>query len=501
APGVGEHTYSYKRQGTVNVYKWVVKHSPARCIHNTVGSFHGVSTGSGKCRASYYSGWKAYCADCGEIISPFLIYLSKSKVKEIKTIDLDLDYYYLCPTCEHLEQGVRMEHLCTAVSANRYQVKYLPGAGNVAGTMFPSYHVYNNSEVYEGQPITPNNRLSLNTYSRKGYLFAGWNTLPDGSGEAYEDGQEILNLSEENYDAKTGKGIVCLYAQWIKVTGTLFIDPGEGTYLGKGGITQASVGYGESLHLAAEYVVAPKGLRVHFETNGGKALEDVVSSMSFLCWHMENPCHGVLRGEDYTFYGEDGDTDLVTAQYQALPITLPLPKREGYSFGGWYLDPSFQKLAGMENDLYTPMEDLMFYAYWVDLRLNAVLNLNCHDGKGAVDLSWQQKDDRNKRYQIFQKREGEEFHEISGLVSELVTATDCHFSHTGEEEVFVIENSGFYELEVKGAQGQGILNHQGGLGGAVSGKFYFEKGEKLRISVGGQNGYGGGGQGDDQTFG
>ena len=94
-PGVGEHTYSYKRQGIVNVYKWVVKHSPARCIHNTLGSFHGVSTGSGKCRASYYSGWKAYCADCGEIISPFLIYLSKSKVKEIKTIDLDLDYYYL----------------------------------------------------------------------------------------------------------------------------------------------------------------------------------------------------------------------------------------------------------------------------------------------------------------------------------------------------------------------------------------------------------------------
>lgn len=56
--------------------------------------------------------------------------------------------------------------------------------------------------------------LNVNTYSREGYDFVGWNTKSDGSGTAYSDGAEIENLTDET------DGVVILYAQWRKKLGT-----------------------------------------------------------------------------------------------------------------------------------------------------------------------------------------------------------------------------------------------------------------------------------------
>ena len=56
-----------------------------------------------------------------------------------------------------------------------------------------------------------NYTLTKNAFSRDGYVFAGWNTMPDGSGTAYGDGATISNLV-----AKNG-GTIKLYAQWTKV--------------------------------------------------------------------------------------------------------------------------------------------------------------------------------------------------------------------------------------------------------------------------------------------
>ena len=49
--------------------------------------------------------------------------------------------------------------------------------------------------------------LSANSFSRSGYKFKGWNTMPDGSGTTYADKAQVNNLAEANkvYD---------LYAQW-----------------------------------------------------------------------------------------------------------------------------------------------------------------------------------------------------------------------------------------------------------------------------------------------
>lgn len=50
--------------------------------------------------------------------------------------------------------------------------------------------------------------LTTNSFSYTGYLFSHWNTMPNGTGESYDDGQIVNNLSSED------AGIVDLYAQW-----------------------------------------------------------------------------------------------------------------------------------------------------------------------------------------------------------------------------------------------------------------------------------------------
>ena len=66
-------------------------------------------------------------------------------------------------------------------------------ANGGSGTMEPQ-QVLNDVE----QP------LKANAFVRENYLFAGWNTLADGSGKAYSDGQKIVGHKD-----------ITLYAQWM----------------------------------------------------------------------------------------------------------------------------------------------------------------------------------------------------------------------------------------------------------------------------------------------
>lgn len=52
--------------------------------------------------------------------------------------------------------------------------------------------------------------LTANSFTRKGYVFAGWNTKANGSGISYENEQKISNLTSVN------KKNITLYAQWKK---------------------------------------------------------------------------------------------------------------------------------------------------------------------------------------------------------------------------------------------------------------------------------------------
>jgi len=82
---------------------------------------------------------------------------------------------------------------------NNYNYKIVYDANGGSGAMASSNHVYG----------TPKN-LFNNTFSYVGHKFVEWNTMPDGSGTTYSDGEIVdILVSDEN-------AVITLYAQWRK---------------------------------------------------------------------------------------------------------------------------------------------------------------------------------------------------------------------------------------------------------------------------------------------
>lgn len=210
AAGGGEHYYSVRAKGQAPVGRWMVEHEAGQCVHEIYPpEYHGLNYGRQICGARHYSGWIAYCADCGERLSNIFVYMSREAAETIDYIPLETDYYSLCPFCNNLEQGSVFRHFCKAVSANMYRVvydaNYPVDAEGRGGYMSYSLHMYNDAEEYEGVKLTPVKELTQNGYFCTGYRFAGWNRKPDGSGESYGDRARIRNLTAENWSGLSGQ--------------------------------------------------------------------------------------------------------------------------------------------------------------------------------------------------------------------------------------------------------------------------------------------------------
>lgn len=69
---------------------------------------------------------------------------------------------------------------------------------------------------------------------------------------------------------------------------------------------------------------------------------------------------------------------------------------------------------------------------------------------------------------------------------------DWNYQYTGKEQVFTAPYTGIYQVELYGAQGGG---ENGGKGGGMTVTVSLEKGTKVSVYAGGQDGYNGGGTG------
>lgn len=502
----GEHYYRWERSGTVPVGRWTVMHTRATCIHSIYpyeDTYHGVLFNRKNCYGAYNSGWFAYCADCGEEITSMYIYMEQSTAESIHYLEMgnDIFYYYLCPRCTNLEQGKIMGlHMCKEVSANQYKVTYHDNAdGDYQGYMPDSFHMYDNAEEYEGKTVTPVTHLTKNTYFRLGYEFVGWNTMPDGSGKSFEDGAEILNLSAADWNTPetwtdSDKGVVTLYAQWNPSRSTLYVDPGEGLFQGKSEITALEGTYGTVITIDEQQVTPPFGHTVSFEVNGGKSVDDIRGKQHFSGWNRSVPFLGRFAGGEYHYLAANGGEDRITACYEADTVILPRAEKDGYSFGGWYYDNEFSLPAGAPGDSIVPSDDITLYAQWVELVLYSEDNYTANGGRGAVDLNWTQSDSNNKSYVLYQSIDGEKWERIN-------TADDISndnsinvdFSYTGTSVKYTIPYTGIYTLTAQGAQGGSYGSYSGGAGGSTTGRFWLSQGEVLTCTVGGSNGFNGGG--------
>ena len=89
-----------------------------------------------------------------------------------------------------------------------YIIAFNPNNGN--GEM-NNYNATFNSEF----------SLPINTFTRNGYTFTGWNTEPDGSGTDYDDEENVTNL--------ISTGMITLYAQWEANKYTIKFNNNSGT--------------------------------------------------------------------------------------------------------------------------------------------------------------------------------------------------------------------------------------------------------------------------------
>lgn len=99
--------------------------------------------------------------------------------------------------------------------------------------------------------------LPANTYTREGYAFAGWNTAADGSGVAYQDGQDVVNLTAEN------GATVTLYAQWRPITYTVHFESG---IRASGEMADQTLTYDQAAHLTANAFHTSRGDFVSWNT-------------------------------------------------------------------------------------------------------------------------------------------------------------------------------------------------------------------------------------------
>lgn len=496
-PKEGEHYYRTAVNGSVNIGKWVVAWRNAQCIHPySMQSYKGFSVNGGICHSQYNNGWNAYCADCGEKVSDMYIYAKMQTIQEITSMPGKGSYLYICPYCRGLEQGTSYQHICKQISYNHYEVRYEknnPDGRTVLGYMPVTRHMYQNASIYEGQPASEwgfdDVRLRENRYVCEGYVFQGWNTKPDGTGQFFEDGQEIINLSSVN-----GAEIV-LYAQWQQSESTLCMDANGGSYAGQGQyvITQPY----QSVYCVQDTLLIPApGYTISFESNGGTYVEDIFTQKAFSHWEVQADFQGSFSDKVYRFDGANGHTDTIKARYTDVVFELPECYREQESLVGWYEEEALTEASfvGRAGEKISMTGDTTLYAKWEKLTLRAEEDYVSCEGAGAVDLFWEQKDGKEKYYKLYQSVDKEHWKEIYADKSVSDSYKVCEsYGVKDQGRQFLVENTGYYSLTAQGAKGADY-NAQltGGYGGRVSAAYWLKEGDIVTFYAGeqgnGQNG-------------
>ena len=201
-------------------------------------------------------------------------------------------------------------------------------------------------------------------------------------------------------------------------------------------------------------------------------------------------------------------------------ITLNTPTKTNYEFSHWSIEVGNSILSG--NMLTIGNTNTTIKANWIKkITLTIDLNGGTGNNQGGIyssnsTLTLEEPTKDNYVFAGWEVVYGDVV--ISGnnitftssnvsLLAMWVQGT-YEFTYTGSEQTFTAPVSGYYKLEVWGAQGGGYKN-TGGYGGYSAGEVYLEKGKTIYINVGGQGvyssteeslgGYNGGGNGNYQV--
>lgn len=534
----GQHLYYKRINGPVKVGAWALDWKNTVAFHGNHIEYlvNGGITGN----LNYYAneepdGWVAYCADCGEVIynsgdqgdlnnngtadsiidtfatdstlgintndsnrmdsSKYGKNTFKQTAGGLDTIYASEDILYFYRDAEHgyIDMAATTTHQCKQVSSNQYKVVY-NGNGANYGETENSIHTWNDADEYDGKPITHQTTLNNNGYTRYGYEFAGWNTKADGSGTSYNEGQTVKNLTSVD------NGTVTLYAQWQKSDSTLNIDTNGGTYQDK---TNPSFTQGYKTTKDINFSDFANGYyTVTFNSDGGNSVDSLHANKTIDHLETVDKLDGATEihynGFDvdkwvYTYSGHNGSSDTIKAYWKNGAIQLPSVTKTNYAFDGWYTTGG--TFVGNIGDYYTPNDNITLIAHWSGLELTSTNNWDskANNGKGAVDLKWDQGGIEDKFYNVFRSLDKKNWTNITeeneGALSVMRTDEGKYKTATLTDNTsYTIQKTGWYKLTANGAQGATVScsgqTATGGKGGYVTGTYYLTKGQVVSFEIG-----------------
>ena len=214
--------------------------------------------------------------------------------------------------------------------------------------------------------------LRESVYKRSGYIFAGWNTQPDGKGVPYADKAEVKNLTA------TDGEIVTIYAQWAPIAYTIVYD-GNGS---DGGTMseQKNCAYGlnyklsESAYTRAGYTFT--GWNTAADGSGVAYAENAVVKNLTKTDGTKITLYAQWKPNVYTIRYDGnkatkGSMDLQTSlEYGKDYILLTnMFKRTGYTFTGWNTKSDgkgtgYKNKSAVQNLSAVNGEVITLYAQW-----------------------------------------------------------------------------------------------------------------------------------------
>lgn len=223
-----------------------------------------------------------------------------------------------------------------------------------------------------GKKIT----IPENKYIKKGYTFDGWNTMSDGSGDVYVEGEEVKNLSKDGTTVR-------LYAQWKPNRYYVSFDGNNST---SGAMTRVRFTYGKAKKLPINKF-ARKGYDFvgwTTKSNGrgklykdGALVKNLVSTPNgrktlYAKWKLRK--YNIAYELDGGVNNADNPDSF---SINSKTITLKEPTKKGYTFDGWYRSPSYKTRvtrikSGSEGDR-------TYYAKWKVNSYYVKFDKNCDE--------------------------------------------------------------------------------------------------------------------------
>ena len=217
-------------------------------------------------------------------------------------------------------------------------VTFQPNGGS--GTMAP-------------QTRTGSGPLNFNTFTKNQYAFDTWNTAPDGSGIAYDDGATYSFASN-----------ITLYAQWVDTTGgTVIFDANGGTGSMLSQFATIPTALTANAFIRAGYAFVdwntrPAGTGTPYADTAIFPFSTVKTTTLYAQW-AATPIPTVA-------FSANGGTGTMAPQASntPAPLTLNSFSRAGYLFAGWNSAPDNTGVAYANGATYPFSVSQTLYAQW-----------------------------------------------------------------------------------------------------------------------------------------